>query len=75
MCEGKRRRVAQNCAYSKSLSPLKTDKRVVVHIGPRQIRVKKKKQKRKVIFSSRVANDQNSRATHQIREVEDIFGQ
>ena len=36
---------------------------------------KKKKEKRKVLFSSRAANDQNSRAAHQIREVEDIFGQ
>nr|POF24242.1 hypothetical protein CFP56_12656 [Quercus suber] len=31
--------------------------------------------KKKGKFSSRAANDQNSGAAHQIREVEDIFGQ
>ncbi|KAM4113676.1 hypothetical protein ACJW30_04G013900 [Castanea mollissima] len=35
----------------------------------------KKRRRRKVLFSLRAANDQNSRAAHQIREVEDIFGQ
>lgn len=46
-----------------------------MHIGPRQIRVGKKEKKEKGKFSSRAANDQNSRAAHQIREVEDVFGQ